>query len=339
MPVIVSRLLGSAIAIFGASILAFILLRAIPGDPARLIVGPFATEEAVAAQRAAMGLDEPYYEQYWLYISGFFTGDWGFSYTIGDSVRSQIGNRLPASIELGLAAFFLAFVSAVALALFITYRRRRVTGGVVRGVALVGLGTPPFWIGLLLLLVFFEYLGVLPGPEGQLSSASTPPPERTHFVTLDALLAGQWGTFGDALKHLVLPAIALGLAVFAILIRILRANLLEVSREPFISVARSKGLRRWTAFRRHALPNAFLPTLTVAGLLFAQILAGSILVEAVFEWPGLGALVIDSVLRKDFAIVQTVILLSAFLYVTVNLAVDVLYGVIDPRVHVLAKES
>ena len=332
--VILSRLGGSLAAIFGASIIAFVFLRVLPGDPARLIAGPLASEETIAAQREALGLNDPIWQQYWKYITDFFGGDWGFSFGAGQPVTTQIGNRLPASIELGLFAFVMSFVLAVACALFVTYRRRPVADTVVRGISFFGLGTPPFWLGLVLLVICFEAFSILPGPEGRLSPDTVPPPEVTGFYTADALLAGQPATFWDAVRHLILPAIALGLAPFAYLVRLLRASLLEVSREPFLVVARSKGLGRWTAFTRHALPNAFLPTMTAAGLLLAQLIAGSILVEKVFNWPGVGQLVVDSILRQDFAVVQAFILLGAVAYVLVNLVVDVLYGVIDPRVRV-----
>lgn len=328
---IFTRLGTSLIAIFGASIIAFVLLRLLPADPARLIVGQFATDEAIANQREAMGLNDPIYVQYYEYMKDFFVGDWGFSYSVGQPVSEQISTRLPASIELGLYAFIFAFGSAVILALLATYRRRRVVDGVVQTTAFIGLGTPPFWLGLLLLLLFFDIWGILPGPEGRLSVGAVAPPTVTHLYTIDSLLAGQWGTFVDAGKHLILPAFVLGFASFAFLVRLLRANLLEVSREPYITVARSKGLRRWTAFRRHALPNAFLPTLTAGGLILAQLLAGSVLVERVFEWPGVGSLVTNAILQQDFAVVQAFILLGAFAYVVVNLIVDILYGVIDPR--------
>jgi ABC-type dipeptide/oligopeptide/nickel transport system permease component len=332
--VIVSRLGSALAAIFGASILAFVFMRVLPGDPARLIAGPLATEEAIEAQRDRLGLNDPLPTQYWNYITDFLQGDWGFSFGAGQPVTTQVGNRLPASIELGLYAFVLCFVFAVVLALFVTYRRRPLADGTVRGISFVGLGTPPFWFGLVLLIVFFEYLGWLPGPEGRLSPDTPAPPEITRLYTIDALLAGELGTFWNAVQHLILPSVALALAPFAFLVRLLRASLLEVSREPFIVVVRSKGLGRWAAFSRHALPNAFLPTLTAAGLLLAQLLAGSVLVEKVFDWPGVGALVVDSILRQDFAVVQAFILLGAFAYVAVNLIVDILYGVIDPRVRV-----
>jgi peptide/nickel transport system permease protein len=332
--VIVSRLGSALAAIFGASILAFVFMRVLPGDPARLIAGPLATEEAIEAQRERLGLNDSLPTQYWNYITDFLRGDWGFSFGAGQPVTTQVGNRLPASIELGFYAFVLCFVFAVGLALFVTYRRRPLADGTVRGIAFFGLGTPPFWFGLVLLIVFFEYLGWLPGPEGRLSPGRTPPPEITRLYTIDALLAGELRTFWSAIEHLILPSVALALAPFAFLVRLLRASLLEISREPFIVVVRSKGLGRWAAFSRHALPNAFLPTLTAAGLLLAQLLAGSVLVEKVFDWPGVGALVVDSILRQDFAVVQAFILLGAFAYVVVNLIVDILYGVIDPRVRV-----
>jgi peptide/nickel transport system permease protein len=332
--VILSRLGSALAAIFGASILAFVLMRVLPGDPARLIAGPLASEDAIAAQRERLGLNDPLPVQYWNYITDFLQGDWGFSFGAGQPVTTQVGNRLPATIELGLYAFVLCFVFALGLALFVTYRRRAVADATVRGISFFGLGTPPFWFGLVLLIVFFEYLGWLPGPEGRLDPATQPPPEITRLYTVDALLAGQLGTFWDAVEHLILPSVALALAPFAFLVRLLRSSLLEVSREPFIIVVRSKGISRWVAFSRHALPNAFLPTLTAAGLLLAQLLSGSVLVEKVFDWPGVGALVVDSILRQDFAVVQAFILLGASAYVAVNLAVDVLYGVIDPRVRV-----
>jgi ABC-type dipeptide/oligopeptide/nickel transport system permease component len=329
---VLNRFAGALIAVFGASLIAFLFLRLAPGDPARLVVGPLATPEQVNAVRADMGLDEPLWTQYWNYVSGFFTGDWGYSFGTGQKVTTLMQDRIPASLELGICAFLGAFFFAVVFALLATYRRRPLVDGSVRTLTFLGLGTPPFWLGLLLLLVFSVELGWLPGPEGRLSPDLEPPPHHTGLYTVDALVAGQWGTFWDASKHLILPAFALGFAAFAYLVRLLRANLLDVSREPFLVVVRSKGVSRWIAFQRHALPNAFLPTLTAAGLIFAQLIAGSVLIEKVFNWPGVGQLVVDSILRKDFAVVETFILLSAIAYVVVNAIVDVLYGVVDPRV-------
>jgi len=332
---IAGRTLSSLSAIFGASLISFIFLRLVPGNPARLFLGQFASQDAVDKLVEQMGLKDPIYVQYYKYMWGFLRGDWGFSYTTGQPVTTQLGHRLPATIELGLYAFLFAFVGAVALAVIATYRRRPVVDGSVRAMSFFGLGTPPFWFGLVLLVVFSERLHLFPGPDGRLSIDSTQPPSITGLYTVDALVTGNFATFADALWHIVLPAIALGLAPLAFLVRLLRANLLDVSREPFIVVVRSKGIGRFSAFARHALPNAFLPTLTAAGLILGQLLAGSVLVEKVFNWPGAGALVTDGILRQDYAVVQAFILLSAVVYVVVNLVVDILYGVIDPRVRVV----
>ncbi len=329
---VLSRLLGSLVAVFGASILAFVFLRVLPGNPARLVVGPLASEDAVQAQMEKMGLHLPLVEQYWKYVTEFLSGDWGFSYGAGQPVIAQFQSRLPASVELGLYAFLFAFVAAVILALLATYRRRPIVDATVRGLSIFGMGMPPFWLALLLLVVFHEAFGLFPGPGLQLSRSIDPPPEATGLVTVDALIAGNFEAFLDALWYLFLPAVALGMLPFGYLVRLLRANLLDVTNESFILVVRSKGIGPWRTYTRHALPNAFLPTLTASGMIFAQLVGGSVLVEKVFNWPGVGALVVDSILRKDFAVVQAFIVVSAAIYVVINMAVDVLYGVIDPRV-------
>jgi ABC-type dipeptide/oligopeptide/nickel transport system permease component len=334
--VIAKRVLGSFGAILGATILAFIIMRALPGNPARLIVGPLATPQALASVSHEIGLDRPIFTQYWLFISHFFEGNWGYSYADGKSVSALIGERLPATIELAIFSFGITMICAVLAALLVTYRRRPIADRILRGVAYLGFGTPPFFIALILLIVFFRSFHVLPGPEGRLGLQATTPPAVTHMYTLDALIAGKFGTFWSAIEHLILPGVALGLSSFSFIVRLLRANLLEVSREPFITVARGKGLRRWTAFRRHALPNAFLPTLTAGGLVLGEFLAGSVLIERIFNWPGIGSLVFDAIVKQDYAIVQTFILLSAVMFVLVNLIVDLLYAVIDPRVRIPA---
>jgi peptide/nickel transport system permease protein len=329
---LLSRAVTSLIALLGASLFCFVVLHVAPGDPARLFLGPFATATAVADLDSKLGLNEPIARQYVTYIGDFLDGDWGFSYSTGEPVARELANRVPATLELGLCAFVLAVVGAVALALAAAYRRGRATDTAAVGFSFFSLGVPPFWFGLMLLVVFFEQFGWLPGPDGRLSLGIAPPPPITRLYTLDALLHGQLATFIDAARHLVLPAITLALAPFGFLFRLLRANLLDIVREPFILVARSRGVGRWAAFVRHALPNAVLPTLTAAGLLFGQLLAGSVLVERVFNWPGAGALVTEGVLRQDFSVVQAFILLSSVSFVLINLAVDLLAGLIDPRV-------
>jgi len=331
---VLSKATSSAVTVLGASLVAFVLLRVLPGDPVRLIVGRLATPQEVAVTRRSLGLNSPIPVQYVRYVSNFIRGDWGYSYSVGQPVKTMIAVRLPASLELGFYAFILAFVAAVVFALLSV--RHRPADYAVRGLSFLGLGTPPFWLALLLLVLLSQRYHLFPGPEGRLSPGTVPPPAITHFYTIDALLARQFSTFLDAAWHLVLPAVVLGFAGFAFMVRLLRTNLLEVSREPFIAVVRGKGLRRSEALRRHALPNAFLPTLTVGGLVLAELLAGSVLVETVFDWPGVGALVTQSIQRKDYAVVEVFILLSAVVYVVVNLIIDLMYGVIDPRVRMRA---
>lgn len=329
---ILSRVGGALFAIFGASVISFIFLRVAPGDPARLLLGPLASPASVKALSDELGLNEGIPAQYLHYISSFLQGDWGFSFSNGDSVSSLFVERIPATIELGVFAFFIAAALALTLSVLSTYRRRPLVDRVVQGFVHVGLGTPPFWLGLLLLILFFEHLHLLPGPEGQLSSEVPPPPTVTHFMTVDAVLAGDWEALGDAFLHLLLPAITLAVVPAAYLTRLLRTNLLEISGERFLVTVRSKGVSRWRTSVRHALPNAVLPTLTAAGPVFAELLAGSVFVETVFNWPGIGQLTAQAILRQDYSVVQAFVLLSATVYVTLSLLVDLLYGVIDPRV-------
>jgi ABC-type dipeptide/oligopeptide/nickel transport system permease component len=325
----VNRLVRAILTLAGASILAFLVLRGMPSDPVRLIVGPFANDQTIAAMRSELGLDQPLYLQYFTYIGKFVRGDWGFSFSVGQPVLEHFADRLPASAELALYAFLIAFVGAVAIAVLASYSRSRVADASVRGFALICLGIPPFWLSLVLLIVFFEHLGWLPGPIGR---GPEPATTITGLYTVDALLGGQWAVLWADLRSLALPAIALALAPMGFLARLLRANLQEVEHEPFVTVLSAKGVPRLAIHMRHILPNAFLPTLTAAGLILAQLLGGSVLVERVFAWPGIGGYIMDGILRQDYSAVQAFILLSAAAYVVVNLVVDLLYGWIDPRI-------
>jgi ABC-type dipeptide/oligopeptide/nickel transport system permease component len=324
-----NRFIRACITLIAASLIAFLVLRAMPSNPVRLIVGPFANDQTIAEMTAKLGLDQPIWQQYWTYITNFVTGDWGFSFSVGQPVLDHFAERLPASIELALFAFVLAFAGALLIAVLSGYSGSRSVDGTSRGFALICVGVPPFWLSLVLLIVFFEQLGWLPGPVGR---GPAPDVSVTGLYVVDALIGGQGGVFWQNLRSLVLPSIALALGPMGFLIRLLRANLLDVANEPFVTVLAAKGVSPLAIHFRHILPNAFLPTLTASGLLLAQLLGGSVLVERVFTWPGIGGYVVDGILRQDYSAVQAFILLSAFAYVVVNLAVDLLYGWIDPRV-------
>lgn len=333
MSVSIVRRLGSAFfTVFCASLIAFAFMRVLPGDPARLILGEFASEDAVERQREILGIGAPIWSQYVIYIRDFFTGDWGFSYTYGEPVFEQFMRALPATLELSLTATLLACLAAIGGAVAAAYSRGGVVDKAVRGSAYVGLGTAPFWLGLLLLMIFFEGFGWLPGPEGRLSSAVSRPEAITGFYTIDSLLNGDGAAFVDSVRHLILPATTLAFVIYAFLVRMLRASLLEITRESFVTVARGKGRTRLTALLRDALPNAMLPTVTAIGLIFAELLTSSILVESIFGWPGVGTLITTAITQQDFAVVQVFVLISACLTVFVTATVDALYGFIDPRV-------
>ena len=328
---ILSRLASSILAIMGAALFAFIALRLAPGDAARLTLGAFASDEAIAALRAEMGLDRSVFAQFVIFVRDFFTGDWGRSYALGEPVRTLLVDRFPATFELGLYAFLMAFFSALVLATWGAHRRGPISDGVPKAMGVLALGIPQFWFGLVLLIVGFEMTGLFPGPEGRLPAGMSAPPGPTGLITIDALIHGDLGTFSAALHHLFLPALALGLLPFGFLYRLLRANLEDLSNAPFALVARAHGQSRARVMITTLLPNAIIPMLTASGLIFGQLLAGSVLVERVFNWPGAGLLVTQGVLQQDYSVVQIFILLSACVYVVTNLIVDILVAFLDPR--------
>jgi len=330
--IVLARLATSAVALLLAALFAFVTLRVAPGDPARLVLGPFASDEAVQTLRHEMGLDQPLARQFLAYITDFATGNWGFSYSVGQPVRDVLFERFPATIELGLYAFLFAFLSALALALLGAWRQGPLTDGVPQALSVFALGVPQFWFGLLALMIGFEWLGLFPGPEGRLPFGVSPPPRVSGLVTIDALIAGDPQTFLRALHQLSLPAISLGLLPFGFLLRLLRANLRDAGRETYVLVARSRGMRRLGVLWRFVLPNAIVPTLMASGLILGQLLAGSVLVERLFNWPGAGALVTQGVLQQDYSVVQTFILLSAVIYLLANLVIDLVVALVDPRI-------
>ena len=331
LKLVASRLLTSTLALLGAAAFAFIAIRVVPGDAARLTLGAFATDEAIDLLRVEMGLDRSLPVQFWIYLRDFITGDWGRSYSLGQPVSQLLAARFPATLELGLYAFAMAFSAALAMALWGAHRQTPVAERLPQRMALFALGVPQFWFGLVSLMVGFELLGLFPGPVGRLPAGIDDPDGPTGLFTIDALLAGEIDIFAASLHHLILPAATLALLPFGFLYRLLRANLADMSDASFALVARAHGQSRLRVLLRTLLPNAIIPTLTASGLIFGQLLAGSVLVERVFNWPGAGALVTQGVLTQDYSVVQTFILLSAAVYIVTNLLVDILAGLIDPR--------
>lgn len=316
--------------LFGVSVVVFVMVRAIPGDPAQILLGQAATPEQVAEVRNRLGLDEPILTQYWLFIKGAVTGNLGDSLAFGQPVTTVLLDRFPATLELTLAALLFAVVVGVPVGVISAVRQYSLVDKVTSVIALAGVSMPVFWLALVLVVVFTVQIDILPFPGRVGSDVSFV--SYTGLYLLDTLITFNLPAFWDVLRHLILPAIALGTIPMAVVMRMTRSSMLEVMGEDYVRTARAKGVVPWQVVFRHALRNAMLPTVTVIGLQFGLLMSGAILTETIFGWPGVGQASLDSVYRRDYALLQGVILYGATLFVLVNLLVDVLYAVLDPRV-------
>jgi peptide/nickel transport system permease protein len=302
-----------------------------PGDPVEIMLaGQNATPAQVASLRHDMGLDQPAPERFIRFVGGALQGDFGLSFFARRPVAELIAERLPATIELTLAAMVLALAVAIPLGIAAAVHRGSVLDRLATVGSLFGVSLPGFWFGLLLLIGFAVQLRVLP-VSGEIDF-SAEPPVRTHFVLLDSLLAGRIDSLGNALAHLLLPAITLGLPMAAVVMRVTRASMIEVLRHDYVTFAEAKGLSRSRVLLLHALKNALLPAVSVAALETGSLLGGNMVIETVFGWPGLGRLVVESIFHRDYPVVQAAVLLYAVTYVLINFAADLLYTVLNPRV-------
>jgi peptide/nickel transport system permease protein len=316
--------------LLGVSVLVFSFIHLIPGDPALTMLGERATPEKVAEVRVRLGLDRPIWQQYLLYIGKALQGDLGVSIIRGDPVASDLLRRFPATVELAIAAIVVAVAVGIPVGVASAVRRNSLLDSLARLGALTGVSMPIFWLGLVLAWFFGVQLRVL--PTGFRLSSGTAFVPWTNFVILDALLQGDWATLSDAIRHLILPALALATIPLAVIARMTRASMLEVLSREYIRTAEAKGLSPRVVILRHALRNALLPVLTVVGLQVGRLLAGAILTETIFSWPGIGLWVYESIESRDYAIVQGVSLFIAVIVVGVNLLTDVLYAAVDPRI-------
>ncbi len=316
--------------LLGVSVLVFSFIHLIPGDPALTMLGERATPEKVAEVRARLGLDRPIWQQYVLYIGNAVRGDLGVSIVRGDPVASDLLRRFPATVELAMAAIVVAIALGIPIGVASAVWRNSPLDSLARLGALTGVSMPIFWLGLVLAWFFGVELRILPTGFRLASGTSFVP--WTNFVFLDAALQGDWATLADAIRHLILPALALATIPLAVIARMTRASMLEVLSREYIRTAEAKGLSRQAVILRHALRNALLPVLTVVGLQVGRLLAGAILTETIFSWPGIGLWVYESIESRDYAIVQGVSLFIAVIVVGVNLVTDVLYAAVDPRI-------
>lgn len=324
------RLLTFPLLLLGISAIVFVIGRVIPGDPARLLAGgQYATEADVAQTRIEYGLDRPILEQYGSYLSDLVHGDLGQSLTAYRPVSEVLGERIVPSLELTFCALLIGVPAGIGLGIAAARRRDSLTDNAATLMAITWLSVPLFWLSLIMVWIFAVALKWLP-PSGRLS-AFTDFHGATGFLTLDSLIAGKWSTFGDAVKHLVLPTLTLAVVPMAILARYTRASFVEVLSQNYIRTAKAYGLPERRIIWRHAAKNAMLPIVTVFGVLVPAILGGSVLVETVFSWPGLGTMIFVSITSRDYAVIQGVTLFFALLYSVSNLLVDLSYGFLDPR--------
>ena len=327
------RLLYLLVMLLGVATLVFILTKCIPGDPtvANLSQRALNDPEIVAAYRAKYGLDKPYIVQYFLYMWNLLHFDLGTSIRTNNPVLDELLRCYPATIELALLAIIIAAVLGILFGVISAIRRNSVLDQGVRAVSVTGVSIPSFWFALLMLYFFYYKLHIFPGP-GRLSNTFSPPATVTGMYVIDSLLEGSPAKALDALSHLFLPALVLAMFTMGLITRTTRSNLLDVMSTDYIRTARAKGLGRAKLITRHALGNALIPVLTVIGLGLGNLLGGMVLVETIFNWPGVGQFAYQSVMSADYPSIIGVALLIALNYMIINTIVDILYGLIDPRV-------
>jgi peptide/nickel transport system permease protein len=327
---IIKRFLGVIPVLLCVSMLVFGFLRLIPGDPAVTMLGERATPDNIARVREQLGLNKPLPEQYLIFLGNALRGDLGRSILRQEPVAQEILRRFPATIELAMAAMLFAMVVGIPAGVISAVRRGSWFDSSSMLVALTGVSMPIFWLGLMLIFLFAVVLHLL--PTGGRLDAGTQFAPITNLVLVDSLLAWNIPVFIQGLRHLLLPALALGTIPMAIIARMTRSSMLEVLGQDYIRTAQAKGLKERTVVVRHALRNAWLPIITVVGLQVGLLLSGAILTETVFSWPGIGRWLVDAIYARDYPIVQGVTLAIALIYVVVNLSVDILYALVDPRV-------
>jgi dipeptide transport system permease protein len=322
--------------LIGVVIVTFLLTRALPGDPAAYFAGPAATPAAIQEVRVKLGLDKPLVEQFGRYVVDLVHGNLGNSLTTGQPVVTELRTRLPASAELTLLGLLVSIIIAVPLGILAATRPNSLIDHACRIIATLGVSLPVFFTGLVLVYVFYFLLGWAPSPIGRLDVFFDAPPTITGFYLIDSLIAGQPEIFVASLKQLILPALTLGIFSLAPIARMTRASMLAVLSSDFVRTARASGLSSFTVVVIYAFRNAMLPVITTLGMVFSFLLGANVLVEKVFAWPGIGSYAVEALLVSDFAPVQGFVLTMAVLYVALNLMIDVLYGLIDPRVRLEA---
>jgi peptide/nickel transport system permease protein len=312
------------------SIVVFFMVRAIPGDPAQIMLGQQATQAQIQQVTENMGLDKPIFVQYGLFLKDALRGDLGNSIVTGRPVTTELLKRLPATFELVAFAMLIAVLVGVPVGVIAAVKQYSLLDKTTSVLALTGISMPIFWLAMILVVIFGVNLGLLLFP-GRLNP-TTGITAITGLVLVDSLLTLNFAGFWDGLLHLIMPALALGTIPMAVVMRMTRSSMLEVMNEDYVRTARAKGVVPWRVVFKHALRNAMLPTITVIGLQVGLLMGGAIITETIFSWPGIGLYAYNSISARDYASIQGVVLYGALLFVLINLVVDILYAVLDPRV-------
>jgi peptide/nickel transport system permease protein len=330
---LLTRVLGMVVMIVLATLVVFIIASLVPADPILAQLGDLqaADKALVAAYRAKWGLDLPLWEQYWIFLTRLVHGDFGISISSQRPVLADIAQYAPATIELSTVAFVLAVLVGVPLGVLAAVRRDSWIDHVARLLSLVGVSAPTFWLAFIMLALFYGGLRIAPGP-GRLDVIYLPPPTVTGLYLIDSALAGQWAVFRNAAAHLVLPGVVLAATTLGLITRTTRAAMLDALHQDYVRVARAKGMAEWAIVRRHALPNALIPVVTLGGLAYAVLLSGTVLTETIFSWPGLGRYTFRSAVSLDFPAIMGITFIVAVVYLVINLIVDLSYALLDPRV-------
>lgn len=330
---IIKRFALLIVMLFGVATIVFVLTKIVPGDPAvaNLSQRSLSDPKIVEAYKAKHGLDQPVIIQYFIHIKNVFKLDLGTSMRTNQSVLYELKRCFPATIELATLAIILSAIFGIFFGIISAMRRNSIIDQIVRAISVLGVSIPSFWFALIMLYVFYYKLQILPGP-GRLSSTFIAPATVTGFYMIDSLIEGNFLKFLDALKHLILPASVLAAFTMGLITRTTRSNLLDVMSTDYIRTAKAKGLAKVPVILSHALGNALIPVLTVIGIGFGNLLGGMVLVETIFSWPGLGQFAYNSVKALDYPAIIGVSLLIALNYMIINTVIDILYGMIDPRV-------
>jgi len=336
LSMVLKRLVIAIPSLIGVVIATFLLTRALPGDPAAYFAGPAATKEAIEQIRVKLGLDQPLIIQFGRYVRDLARGDLGDSLTTGRPVGQEIRSRLPASAELTLLGLIVSVLIAVPLGILAATRPGSLIDHACRVVATAGVSLPVFFTGLILVYVFYYLLGWASAPLGRLDVFFIPPRQITGSYLIDSLLTGNGEVFRASLKQLILPVLTLSIFSLAPIARMTRASMLAVLSSDFVRTARASGLSPYTVIVTYAFRNAMLPVVTTLGMVFSFLLGANVLVEKVFAWPGIGSFAVEALIASDFAPVQGFVLTMAIMYVALNLLIDILYGLIDPRVRLEA---